>query len=69
MMWREEGGYRHFYNSVGVERIEENVEKRIADIQSSLKRLLGKFSKDIREMTYGEKDTDALASNRGCPVL
>lgn len=61
----KEGGYRHLYNSVGVEKIEENAEKRIADIQSSLKRLLGKFSKDIREMASGEKDASALASGRG----
>jgi predicted transcriptional regulator len=49
----KEGGYKHLYNTVGVEKIEENAEQRIKEIQSSLKRLMGKFHQDIREMAAG----------------
>jgi predicted transcriptional regulator len=49
----KEGGYKHLYNAADVEKIEENAEKRVKEIQSSLKRLMGKFRQDIREMASG----------------
>jgi len=46
----KEGGYKHLYNTAGIEQIERNAEQRIEEIQSSLGRLMKKFRQDIRSM-------------------
>lgn len=51
----KEGGYKHLYNAASIEHIERNAEHRVKEIQSSLTRLMKKFSQDIRNMATSEK--------------
>ena len=51
----KEGGYKHLYNATGIEQIENNAEHRVKEIQSSLNRLMKKFSQDIINMAASEQ--------------
>lgn len=51
----QEGGYKHLYNAAGIEQIERNAERRVKEIQSSLNRLMKKFSMDVRNMAISEQ--------------
>lgn len=51
----KEGGYKHLYNAAGIEQIENSAEHRVKEIQSSLNRLMKKFSQDIRNMAASEQ--------------
>lgn len=51
----KEGGYKHLYNTSGIEQIENSAERRVKEIQSSLNRLMKKFSQDIRNMAASEQ--------------